>query len=137
MYSAIRKYSFVNISYFITLELVDINLIKKCPESYLMAVNDTLNVLAGKWKLPIMASLQFGKKRFKDLENEIPKITPRMLSKELRDLEMNGMVKRTVYDTFPITVEYEFTKSGKSFKKVIDVMIEWGIEHRQNIVKDN
>lgn len=137
MYSAIRKYSFVNISYFITLELVDINLIKKCPESYLMAVNDTLNVLAGKWKLPIMASLQFGKKRFKDLESEIPKITPRMLSKELRDLEMNGMVKRTVYDTFPITVEYEFTKSGKSFKKVIDVMIEWGIEHRQNIVKDN
>ncbi|WP_218618728.1 winged helix-turn-helix transcriptional regulator [Flavobacterium inviolabile] len=117
------------------MELIDINRIKKCPESYMMAVNDTLNVLAGKWKLRIMASLQFGKKRFKNLEKEIPKITPRMLSKELRDLELNGMVKRTVYDTFPITVEYEFTESGKSFKNVIDAMIVWGIEHRQNVIK--
>lgn len=116
-------------------KLIDIDLIKKCPETYLLAVNDTLNVLAGKWKLPIMASLQFGKKRFKDLEKEIPKITPRMLSKELRDLEMNGMVTRTVYDTFPVTVEYEFTASGKSFKKVIDAMVEWGIEHRNSVLK--
>ena len=116
-------------------ELVDIDLIKKCPESYMMAVNDTLNVLAGKWKLPIMASLQFGKKRFKDLEKEIPKITPRMLSKELRDLEMNGMVTRTVYDTFPVTIEYEFTESGKLFKNVIDAMIVWGIEHRRRTLK--
>lgn len=114
---------------------IDINLIKKCPESYMLAVNDTLNVLVGKWKLPIMASLQFGKKRFKELEREIPKITPRMLSKELRDLEINGMVTRTVYDTFPVTIEYEFTESGKSFKKVIDSMIEWGVEHRKNVLK--
>lgn len=116
-------------------KLTDIDLIKKCPETYLLAVTDTLNVLTGKWKLPIMASLQFGKKRFKDLEKEIPKITPRMLSKELRDLEINGMVTRTVYDTFPVTVEYEFTTSGKSFKKVIDAMVEWGIEHRNNVLK--
>lgn len=114
---------------------VDINLIKKCPESYMLAVNDTLNVLIGKWKLPIMASLQFGKKRFKELEREIPKITPRMLSKELRDLEINGMVTRTVYDTFPVTIEYEFTESGKSFKKVLDSMVEWGLEHRKNVLK--
>ncbi|PRD47720.1 winged helix-turn-helix transcriptional regulator [Sphingobacterium haloxyli] len=116
-------------------KLIDIDLIKKCPETYLLAVNDTLNVLAGKWKLPIMASLQFGKKRFKDLEKEIPKITPRMLSKELRDLEINGMVTRTVYGTYPVAVEYEFTESGKSFKKVIDAMVEWGIEHRNRVLK--
>ncbi|MDQ1150787.1 winged helix-turn-helix transcriptional regulator [Sphingobacterium zeae] len=114
------------------MELIDINVIQKCPETYLLAVNDTLNVLAGKWKLPIMASLQFGRKRFKDLEKEIPKITPRMLSKELRDLELNGMVNRIVHDSFPIIIEYEFTTSGKSFKSVIDAMIIWGIEHRQN-----
>lgn len=112
----------------------DIKSVKDCPQSFVLAVNDTMNVLSGKWKLPIMAALLFGKKRFKELEREIPKITPRMLSKELRDLEMNGMVTRTVYDTIPVTVEYEFTLSGKRFKKVLDAMVEWGLEHRKNVL---
>lgn len=112
-------------------QLADIKIIQKCPESFMLAVNDTINVLTGKWKMPIMASLIFGKKRFKEMEREIPKITPRMLSKELRDLEMNGIVKRTVHDTIPVTVEYEFTESGREFKKVLDAMVEWGLEHRK------
>lgn len=112
----------------------DIKSVKDCPQSFVLAVNDTMNVLSGKWKLPIMAALLFGKKRFKELEREIPKITPRMLSKELRDLEMNGMVTRTVYDTIPVTVEYEFTLSGRRFKKVLDAMVEWGLEHRKNVL---
>lgn len=110
---------------------LDIHSIKECPSSFVMAVNDTMNVLTGKWKLPIMAALLFGKKRFKDLEREIPKITPRMLSKELRELELNGIVKRTVHDSFPVTIEYEFTPSGKSIKTVLDAMVEWGLEHRK------
>lgn len=109
----------------------DLTDIQKCPDSFILAVNDTLNVLAGKWKLPIMASLVFGKKRFKELEREIPRITPRMLSKELRDLEMNGIILRTVQNTIPVTVEYELTPSGKSFKKVMDTMVEWGLDHRR------
>lgn len=109
----------------------DINDIQKCPTSFMLAVNDTINVLTGKWKMPIMASLIFGKKRFKELEKEIPKITPRMLSKELRDLEMNGIIKRTVHNTIPVIIEYEFTQSGKAFKKVLDAMVEWGLEHRK------
>lgn len=109
----------------------DINVIKDCPQSFVLAVGDTMNVLTGKWKLPIMASLIFGKKRFKDLEREIPKITPRMLSKELRDLELNGIVKRTVHDTFPVIIEYEFTQSGRNIKSVLDSMVEWGMEHRK------
>ncbi|HEY8938184.1 MAG TPA: helix-turn-helix domain-containing protein [Cyclobacteriaceae bacterium] len=108
--------------------------IKQCPESFVLAVNDTLNVVSGKWKLPIISSLAFGKKRFKALEREIPKITPRMLSKELKDLEMNGIVKRTVHATIPVTVEYELTKSGESFKKVLNVMLEWGLLHRKNVM---
>ncbi|WP_293887774.1 MULTISPECIES: winged helix-turn-helix transcriptional regulator [unclassified Sphingobacterium] len=110
---------------------LDLEAIRDCPKSLVMAINDTMNVLSGKWKFPIMASLIFGKKRFKDLAGEIPKITPRMLSKELRDLEMNGIVKRTVHDSIPVIVEYEFTESGKNFKKVMDAMAEWGLEHRQ------
>ena len=112
----------------------ELSKVKKCSGDFILAVNDTLNVISGKWKLPIIGSLLFGKKRFRELERDIPKITPRMLSKELKDLEMNGILKRTVYDTIPVTVEYELTKSGQSFNSVLDIMIEWGLEHRKNSI---
>lgn len=109
---------------------IQLDKVKQCSGTYVLAVNDAINVISGKWKLPIIGSLLFGKKRFKELEREIPKITPRMLSKELKDLETNGIVTRTVYDTTPVTVEYELTKSGKKLKDVLDVMVEWGLHHR-------
>ena len=107
---------------------------KSCPTQFVLAINDTLNVLEGKWKLPIIGALLFGKKRFREMEREIPRITPRMLSKELKDLEMNGIIKRTVHDTIPVTVEYELTASGNSLSNVLDVMIEWGLKHRKMII---
>lgn len=110
---------------------LDLNAIKECPQSFVLAVNDAMNVLTGKWKLPIMASLIFGKKRFKEIEREIPKITPRMLSKELRELELNGIIKRTVHDSIPVVIEYEFTPSGRNIKSVLDSMVVWGLEHRK------
>jgi len=111
--------------------------VKKCSGEFVLAVNDTMNVLNGKWKLPIIGSLLYGKKRFKELEREIPKITPRMLSKELKDLEVNDIVTRTVYDTIPVTVEYELTKSGNSLNTVLDAMIAWGIQHRITVIGKN
>ncbi len=102
----------------------------ECTGDYVVAVNDTMNVLSGKWKIPVIAVLLYGKRRFGELERGIPKINPRMLSKELRDLENNGIVKRTVHNTVPVTVEYELTKMGYSFRKVLNVMLEWGLEHR-------
>lgn len=115
----------------------DLQSIKECSNTYIMAINDTINVINGKWKTPIIASLLFGKKRYGELEKEIPKITPRMLSKELRDLEANGIVTRTVKDTIPVTVEYQLTKSGLTFREVLDVMLEWGLEHRKNTIGKN
>ncbi|MDJ1471868.1 helix-turn-helix domain-containing protein [Cytophagaceae bacterium DM2B3-1] len=108
--------------------------IRECSSNYILAVNDTINVIHGKWKAAIISSLLFGKKRYGELQKEIPKITPRMLSKELRDLEANGMVIRTVHDTIPVTVEYELTQSGYAFQHVLDVMLEWGLEHRKSII---
>lgn len=108
--------------------------IQDCPDSFVLAINDTVNVINGKWKLPIIASLSFGKKRFSELEKEIPKINPRMLSKELRDLEANGVLKRNVYDTFPVTTEYELTKSGQLFREVMTTMLKWGLQHRKNTI---
>jgi DNA-binding HxlR family transcriptional regulator len=104
---------------------------KSCPVQFVMAINDTMNVLSGKWKLPIIGTLLFGKKRFTEMERNIPRITPRMLSKELKELEINGIIKRTVYNTTPVTVEYELTDSGKTIGEVLDKMIEWGLQHRK------
>jgi DNA-binding HxlR family transcriptional regulator len=108
--------------------------IKSCSTQFVLAINDTLNVISGKWKLPIIGSLLYGKKRFKELEREIPKISPRMLSKELKDLEANGIVKRTVYNSIPVMVEYELTISGQSLDQFIEPMIEWGLQHRKNVI---
>ena len=106
----------------------------KCSQDFVMAVRDTLDFLSGKWKLPILGTLMGGKKRFKEIEKNIPKITPKMLSKELRDLEMNKMIKRTVYDTIPATIEYEITDYGRSLDKVLLEMYNWGSNHRKKII---
>ncbi len=104
--------------------------VKRCPKAYVLAVNDTLNVISGKWKLPIIAALLQGKKRFKDLEADINRITPRMLSKELKELELNGIVSRIVHNTRPVLIEYEMTTSGYDLSTVIDTMLKWGLKHR-------
>jgi len=108
---------------------------RTCSTEYVLAINEALNVMSGKWKLPILASLMFGKKRFKELERDIPGITPRMLSKELKDLELNGMVRRNVYDSTPVMVEYELTQSGFSISEVLDKMMEWGMGHRRAVMR--
>ncbi|MBY0426334.1 MAG: helix-turn-helix transcriptional regulator, partial [Cytophagales bacterium] len=69
----------------------------------LLPVKDALQVLNGRWKLPIIISLTFGAKRFRQISKDVHGITDRMLSKELKDLETNQLVKRTVQDSFPPT----------------------------------
>ncbi|WP_348813807.1 winged helix-turn-helix transcriptional regulator [Flavobacterium maritimum] len=117
-------------------EIISFSEAKACPIQFVLAVNDTLNVINGKWKLPIIGSLLFDKKRFTEIQRNIPKITARMLSKELKDLEMNGMVKRTVYDTIPVTVEYELTDSARNLGEVLDKMLEWGLQHRKAVLSE-
>ena len=99
----------------------------------ILPVRDALDILSGKWKLPIIISLSFGNKRFKEISKEIPNITDKMLSKELRDLEINQLVKRTVYDSVPVIIEYSMTNYGKSLERVIDELRDWGVLHRKRI----
>jgi len=108
--------------------------VKKCPISYVLAINDTLNVLSGKWKMPIIASLLYGNKRFKDIQESIEKITPRMLSKELKELELNSVLIRKVYDARPVLIEYKLTDSGRNILVVLDGMVEWGLAHRKAVL---
>jgi len=98
-----------------------------------MAVMDTMELLSGKWKFPIIVTLTFKTYRFKELAREVG-ITPRMLSKELKELEMNKLVTRTVYDTKPVTVEYAITPYAKTLSKVIKEMRDWGAKHRALIM---
>lgn len=109
--------------------------VNKCSTSYVLAINDALNVLSGKWKMPIIASLLCGNKRFKDIIQSIDNITPRMLSKELKELELNSVVKRNVYNSTPVLIEYELTESGENITKILDAMIEWGLTHRESVLK--
>lgn len=99
-----------------------------------MAVRDALDVLNGRWKLPIIVSLSFGVKRFNEISKEVVGISDKVLAKELKDLEMNMLIKRTVYDTFPPTVEYNITEHGKSLNSVIEELKDWGILHRKKII---
>lgn len=99
----------------------------------LLPVKDALDILGGKWKLPIIIALTFGNKRFKEMQREISGITAKMLSKELKDLEINELVKRTVYDTVPVSVEYSLTPYGRSLHKVIGELRTWGMQHRKRL----
>lgn len=104
-----------------------------CSKS-LLPVRDALDALNGKWKLQIIISLMFGNKRFTQIAKEIPNITDKMLSKELRDLEAHELVKRTVYDSIPVVVEYTLTEHGRSLRELIDVLRTWGIKHRNQVM---
>ena len=99
----------------------------------MLPVRDVLELLSGKWKLPIIISLMEGNKRFSEMARDIEGITDKMLSKELRDLEANELVKRTVYDDVPVIVEYSITEYGLSLKSVISEMWRWGDQHRKRI----
>ncbi|MBS4040881.1 transcriptional regulator [Algoriphagus lacus] len=105
---------------------------EECVE-YIRPVRDVLDIINGKWKLPILIALSFGNKRFKELERDVEGITPKMLSKELRDLEVNQLIIRTVYDTIPVTVEYSLSDYGKTLDDVITALREWGKKHRSKL----
>lgn len=88
-----------------------------------------------RWKIPIISSIwHYNKRRFSDILNDIEGISNRMLSKELKELEINQLVKRTVLDTQPITVQYELTEHGKAGNKYITPeepqagIIRWAFE---------
>lgn len=98
-----------------------------------LAIRDTMDLLSGKWKIQIIGTLHFGKKRFMELKADIDGIAAKMLSKELQELELNGLVMRTVLATKPITVEYELTEYGQTLRPIINEMAIWGKNHRARV----
>ncbi len=103
---------------------------------HMLAMRDAMDVLGGKWRLPIVGILSFkGKMRFTDILRGVNGIGAKMLSKELQDLEANKLLTRTVKQTKPITVEYEITEYGKTLINLIQEIVNWGMIHREKIMK--
>lgn len=100
----------------------------------LEATEDALYVIGGKWTLRIMIAILSGHQRFNDLQRTINGISARVLSGELKDLEINGLVKREVLaDQKPVVVEYVPTEYSKSLKEIIAALADWGAKHKKRI----
>lgn len=105
-------------------------------QSSLDAVQDALYVLNGKWKLPIIIALSEGKRRFGEIQKSVKGIAPKVLSSELKTLELNGFVVRNVQNEFPVLVEYELTEYSNTLEEVITALRDWGAQHRDKIRAD-
>lgn len=107
-----------------------------CAEK-LQAVGDSLYAIGGKWKLSVILAVSQGHKRFNDLQRTIHGISGKVLSNELKELELNGFVKRTVHTNVrPVIVEYELTEYSRTLEEVVYTLVDWGVNHRAKIKQE-
>jgi len=111
---------------------MDENREKACKAS-LRYIGDALYVIGGKWKMKIIVALSEGNTRFNDLQRTVVGISAKVLSNELKEMEMNDLVKRHVYDQWPVAVEYELTEYSKSLEPVLSALCDWGAMHSKKI----
>jgi len=115
------------------MEATDSRFKKECRND-IRAVHDAMDVLSGKWKISIIAVLCYSsQRRFSEIITEVEGISNKMLSKELKELEANKLIKRKVIDTQPVTVNYKLTDYGKSLREIIEHLSKWGRDHRAEI----
>lgn len=101
----------------------------------MLTVRDALDVISGKWKILILISMMGGNKRFREIERSIPKISSKVLAKELKDLEDHQLIKRTVYDSSPVLIEYTTSDYVYTLGDVIEALHNWGLNHRKRILE--
>jgi DNA-binding HxlR family transcriptional regulator len=111
----------------------EMDLIKDCGHK-ILAISDTMDILNGKWKMSIVACLCYQPMRYSELLREVKGISGKVLSRELKDLEMNQLIERNVLNTSPVAVEYRITDYGKTLKQLTNTIAEWGSIHRQRII---
>ena len=96
-------------------------------------VRDAIDVINGKWKLPIIISVTTGNERFTDIQESIPGITPKVLAKELKDLEQHKLIKRVVIDDYPVKILYRPEPYATTLTPIIEALKDWGLTHRKKI----
>lgn len=93
----------------------------------------TLSLIGDKWKVLILRDLMPGTKRFGELKKSIGSVSKKVLTAQLRDMESNGLVTRTVYPEVPPRVEYSLTALGRSLKPILDAMWNWGESYKASV----
>ena len=101
----------------------------------LSSIADALYVIGGKWKLRIIVALKEGNKRFNEMQRTIEGISAKVLSAELKDLELNGFIRRNVFTGTPVVVEYELTEYCETLDDVLNALSAWGAMHREKVKK--
>ncbi|MDN3581394.1 winged helix-turn-helix transcriptional regulator [Mucilaginibacter flavus] len=99
----------------------------------LTAVSDALYVIGGKWKLMIIIAMARGNNRFTELQRQITGISARVLSSELKELEINGFIEKKVTVGYPVTIEYQLLPYSHMLEELVGAMTKWGIQHREKI----
>ena len=102
----------------------------------LTAIGDALYVIGGKWKLRVIVALREGSKRFNEIQRTIDGISARVLSSELKELEMNGFVRRIVHTQTPVVVEYQLTPYADTLGDILESLSSWGAMHRDKLRKE-
>jgi len=105
-------------------------------KKYNNPVELSLSIIGGKWKIPIIWGMKDGSQRYGELKRSLPKVTHKMLTQQLRELEADEIIHRKVYPEIPPKVEYSLTLLGKSVIPVIDLLREWGEEYRSVFVNN-
>lgn len=102
----------------------------------LNAVADAMYAIGGKWKLQIIIAIARDNKRFSELQRQVTGISGRVLSSELKELELNGFVEKKVSVGYPVLIEYELTPYSHTLEKVVASLVEWGKQHRGKVRKE-
>jgi len=108
--------------------------VKNCGQK-ILAISDTMEILNGKWKMSIIACLCYKAMRYSELLKEVKGISGKVLSRELKDLEINELIERIVLNSAPVAVEYRITDYGTSLKQLINTIADWGFIHRNRIIQ--
>lgn len=109
-------------------------MIKNLPDC---PVETTLSLISSRWTVLIIRELLTGTKRFNELKKSINNISQKVLTSNLRNLEENGLIERTVYAEVPPRVEYSLTETGLSLKPILDALWDWGMNYKKSYEEDN
>jgi len=96
-------------------------------------VRDALDVINGKWKLPIIISVGVGNERFTDIQESIPGISSKAMAKELKELEQHKLIERIITDDYPVKISYRWTPYAVTLRPIIEALKEWGINHQKKV----
>lgn len=102
---------------------------KVCPSAYRCPVEATLGLIGGKYKALILWHLVDCTLRYNEISKLVPTATPKMLTQQLRELEADNLISRTIHPVIPPKVEYSLTDFGKSIVPVLDAMCNWGANY--------